>query len=272
MSSYEQFISFGVDAFGIERFLRGVQATCQIFANTPAAASLTNIPISEFIAFGATLNLARRFIRTWRFLDCFSTSQALYNGSSGPTLELWLDITRLSLFGIYGLLETATLPDLSGVTGFGPQMTKQINLEAQKFWFAALACGIVAGASRLLSLYAHAPVPQADEVYDLADGAGDGKDEKKAAEARLKKKQQGEEERAQRAAAKASVLRKTAVDAIDMVIPSSVLRWIAVDTATVGWAMLLSTFLSGYDVWARCGVQLRQAKAAKAPMAKVSKS
>ena len=242
--------------------MRGVQAVCQISANTPQAIASSPIPVAELVAFGATLNLARRFIRTWRFLDCFAVSQSLYNGASAPTLELWLDIMRLSLFGIYGFLETITLPDLSGVTCFGPEMTKRINFEAQKFWFGALICGVVAGVSRLVNLYAHAPIPNVDDVYGLAKGE---KDKGKKQEDQVKaKKAAAEKERAQKSAAKRALLTKTAVDAIDLVIPTSVLRWVAVEPAVVGWAMFLSTLLSGYDVWKKCGVELRKAKASKA--------
>jgi len=167
----------------------------------------------------------------------------------------------MSLLGMYGLLESITIPDLAGVTGFGPQMTKAINLEAQRFWFMALVCGILAGISRLASLYAFAPVPPSGEVYGLVEdeksGAKQEKDEVK------RKKEEAEKEKARTAAKKNALVRKLAVDTLDLCLPTAALRWAVLDPAVVGWAMLVSTLLSGYDVWLRCGVQLRKAKATK---------
>lgn len=50
-------------------------------------------------------------------------------------------------------------------------------------------------------------------------------------------------------------MKRVIVDACDLLIPGSFLGWIGVGNAMVGMAMVLSTVLSGGDVWARAQAQ-----------------
>ena len=46
-------------------------------------------------------------------------------------------------------------------------------------------------------------------------------------------------------------MKKIIVDGCDLLIPGSFLGWIGVGNVTVGMAMVLSTVLSGRDLWTR---------------------
>lgn len=224
-------------------------------------------------------------IRTFRFLACFSAAQALYaGGATTPlSLESWLDVTKLTLLGLYGLLETVTIPDMAGVEVFGGEADRRINLEAQRFWFLALVCGVVGGLLRILTLEAHGAMPATGVGYAAA-GADDEdtkgekvvregeKDELKAEMEKAAEGKKGpkagkaavaEEERRKSGEQRRALVRKVAADAVDMVLPVSVLGWADVDPAVVGLAMFVSTLVSGYDVWKGLGAQMR-ANGAKA--------
>lgn len=90
--------------------------------------------------------------------------------------------------------------------------------DGQRFWFAGLVCGVLAGGMRLVD----------------GDGSGNVNGGKK------------EEE-------KGKLLRRMVADVLDLAIPGSVVGWVRLEPATVGWCMLGSTVLTGWEVWERCG-------------------
>ena len=55
--------------------------------------------------------------------------------------------------------------------------------------------------------------------------------------------------------------RRVVADAVDVLLPGTIVGWTPLAPATVGWAMGFTTLLTGYDVWLRCG---RDAIASKA--------
>lgn len=200
--------------------------------------------------------------------------QALYS-SSTLSLETWLDVSKLTFLGFYGLLETATLPDMAGVEVFGVEWDRKINLEAQRFWFIALVCGVLGGTLRFFALEAEGAVPATGAGYSATadeDTKGEkvvGKDEKE--ELKAEAEPMGKDSKSGKAAAeqrkrsdekKRAVVRKVATDAVDLVLPVSILGWVEFDPAVVGAAMFVSTVLSGYDVWKGVGVQTRNASKA----------
>lgn len=252
------------------------------------------------------LNLARRFIRFFWFLNSFGTSYNLYTSISPPTTpgqrsaggggggwETWLDVLKFTLLGLYGGLESLTLPDLLGVPQvefFGPGRTRALNVEAQRFWFLALVCGVAGNVIRITKAFAYAPVPQHGAGYGTGEkpnGAAGGADSagkpEVAGEGEEKKKKDGgeEEERmdldAERARLKALVVkrregmrrwrgqvafkvrtlgRKVVSDSLDCLIPGVVLGWIDIGPGAVGAAMLVTTILTSRDVWERCGADV----------------
>ncbi|TQN68209.1 NADH-ubiquinone oxidoreductase 51 kDa subunit [Colletotrichum shisoi] len=308
---------------GLERILRGLQALTAISGAYPSLVSLLLLapgapypPLLEALGpLRGHLNLTRRFIRFFWFLNSFGASYNLYtsapssaspappagppqskNGGGGVVpvgLGAWLDILRFTLLGLYGGLESLTLPDLLGVPRlefFGAERTAALNVEAQRFWLLALACGVLANLTRMLKAFAYAPVPQHGHGYG---GGGEevGKDGDKSAEEKEKKKD-GEKQdgdggepldwEAERARLRAIVVkrreerkrwrrhvafqikslgRKVFSDSLDCLIPGVVLGWVNVQPGTVGVAMLVTTVLSSKDIWERCGA----AVAAKRP-------
>lgn len=197
--------------------------------------------------------------------------QSLYVASSPLSLEAWLEVTKLTLLGLYGLLETVTIPDMAGVEVFGAERDRRINLEAQRFWFLALVCGVLGGLLRVFAAEAYGAVPATGAGFAAKgeDTKGDKvvkegeKEELKAETERAGKDKVAEEQRRKSGEKKRALVRKVVVDAVDMVLPVAVLEWADVDPAVVGVAMFVSTLVSGYDVWKGLGVQM-QASASKA--------
>lgn len=183
---------------------------------------------------------------------------------------------KLSLLGLFGLLETITIPDLAGMEVFGAEMSGWLNDEAQRLWFFGLVCGVLGGLLRIVALGAERAVPETGAGYS-AVGDEDTKGEKVVKEgekeelraesgkdsADTKKggKEAVEKERRARAGEKRALARKVAADAVDMVLPVSILGWVEIEPVTVGAAMFVSTVVSGYDVWKGVGVQMRASKA-----------
>lgn len=207
------------------------------------------------------LGLARRYFRLFRFVDAFYSAQMLYNSlsSSAATSEkggkktgfqtdVWLDIFARTFNGMYLLLETSTMVDALGIAGlsvWGPQRTVLINIEAQRFWLFALVCGAVSGCVKVLSLYAMAPVPE------TGDGFGTGE---KVDKAKVKARKEQALKRRQEVQAKLrGILNKVVSDLLDTTIPGVIVGWMNIDPGLVGAAMLITTFLTGKDVWDRCG-------------------
>ncbi|KAK6223759.1 AoPex11B [Colletotrichum tabaci] len=316
---YDQFVAFGSDSAGLERILRGLQALTAIFGAYPSLVSLLLLapgapypPLLEALGpLRGHLNLTRRFIRFFWFLNSFGASYNLYTStpsSSSPVppagppqgkngggvavgLETWLDILRFTLLGLYGGLESLTLPDLLGVPRlefFGAERTAALNVEAQRFWLLALACGVLANLTRMLKAFAYAPVPQHGHGYGTGEEAGKDGD-KNAGEKKEKdgEKQDGDGEEpldweAERARLRAIVVkrreerkrwrrhvafqvkslgRKVFSDSLDCLIPGVVLGWVNVQPGTVGVAMLVTTVLTSKDIWERCGAAVAAKRA-----------
>ncbi|TKW49886.1 hypothetical protein CTA1_2086 [Colletotrichum tanaceti] len=309
---YDQFVAFGSDNAGLERILRGLQALTAIFSAYPSLTSLLLLapgaPYSPLLeALGPLrghLNLARRFIRLFWFLNSFGTSYNLYTSapsSSSPSpsppagtplqsksdggvvvavgLETWLDILRFTLLGLYGGLESLTLPDLLGIPRlefFGAERTAALNVEAQRFWLLALACGVLANLTRMLKAFAYAPVPQHGHGYgtgeelgkdgEKPDGDGGEPLDWKAERARLraivvKRREERKKWRRHVAFQVKSLGRKVFSDSLDCLIPGVILGWVNVRPGTVGVAMLVTTVLTSRDIWERCGAAVAAKRA-----------
>ncbi|KAK1728611.1 uncharacterized protein BDZ83DRAFT_570070 [Colletotrichum acutatum] len=314
--TFDQFVAFGSDSAGLERILRGLQSLTAIFSAYPSLVALALLdadpPFLEALGpLRGHLNLTRRFIRFFWFLNSFGTSYNLYTSissspspssstkkSQGAGLETWLDIIRFTLLGLYGGLESLTLPDLLGVPQiayFGAGRTRALNIEAQRFWLLALAAGVFANLTRVLKAFAYAPVPQHGHGYGTGEKPGEKKDavkdgaEKEAAAAasavsdEKKSGEGGEDEKldweAERTRLRAIVMkrredrkrwrrevavkvkslgRKIFCDSLDCLIPGVILGWVNVQPGTVGIAMFITTVLSSRDIWDRCGATVGQ--------------
>ena len=248
--------------------------------------------------FRSRVALARRFFRVFRFLESFQAAYRLYSPSSpssGKPAEIWLDILGRSFNGMYLLLETSTLLDVMGVPGFsllGAELLPRVNVEAQRFWFLALVCGVAGGLVRLVKTFVYAGVPDSGEGF--GDGSGKAKEkatEVAAAGTEEKTGGDGDEEQEQdgpdawrkerermRQALQArrlerrrliarirtrlsGLLRRLVADVCDLPVPGAVIGWIPVDQGTVGVLMVVSTYLTGLDAWERCGREVAATKA-----------
>ncbi|KAK1590091.1 uncharacterized protein LY79DRAFT_555858 [Colletotrichum navitas] len=295
---YDQFVAFGSDSAGLERILRSLQALTMIFGAYPSLMYLVLLASDSplFEALGPLkdhLNLARRFIRFFWFLNSLGTSYNLFSSArvggsreSGGAigLETWLDMARFTLLGLYGGIESLTLPDLLGVPQlevFGAERTRALNLEAQRFWLLALVSGVLANLAKMLKAFAHAPVPQhghgygtgeqaqqkaGDAAGEKAGGDGEEKLDWEAERARLRvivAKRREERKRWRRNVAfqVRSLGRKIVADSLDCLVPGAVLGWVNVQPGTVGVAMLITTFLTGRDIWERCGAAVEAKRA-----------
>lgn len=184
---------------------------------------------------------------------------------SGPPAEAWLDIFGRTFNGMYLLLETLCLVDALQVPGFslwGPQWFSVLFVEGQRFWFFGLGCGVASGLLKIVKLLAYAPVPPTGEGY----GTGETKDESEMADwekerERLRKimwvrKEQRKLWKSNIKTKSKGLVRKCVADLLDMVMPGSVVGWWKVDQGTLGSILIITTYLTGCEVWERCGREI----------------
>ncbi|ROV91259.1 hypothetical protein VPNG_09682 [Cytospora leucostoma] len=94
-----------------------------------------------------------------------------------PPAEAWLDMLGRTFNGMYLLLETLTLLDSlqqPGLSPWGPAWYRALHAEGQRFWFLALALGAASGLTKIVKLFAYAPVPPTGEGYGYGTGGGGG--------------------------------------------------------------------------------------------------
>lgn len=248
-------------------------------------------------ALNQRLGLARRFFRVFRFLESFNAAQKLYaklSSASGQKagarqpawvrLEPWLDISARTFNGMYLLLEASTVVDALQVPGLSVWTAEQghsITIEAQRFWLFSLVCGLLYNLLEMVNVLAHTPVPatgegfgavgeQPEDKLETAEKSSRSLDEKAGDE--LKKEQERlrgivkirkEQRRLWRREVQGKIYklgRGAAANAIDIILPGSVVGWINVDPGTVGLAMFVTTILTGKDVWERCGQEVSASK------------
>ncbi|KAJ6785690.1 hypothetical protein PWT90_00983 [Aphanocladium album] len=287
----ETFIAFGADIFAVERSMRLLQAVAMIFTSYSGLIALAQPSggLGHHVATRLTLvalqdwfNVTRRSMRTFWFLRAFQSSYLQFTAAGGPkSLEDLLDATAGSLLGIFGLLETITLPDMTRITGlavFGKDETKRLNVQAQMFWFLALLTMVLSSGVKIFRLLAERAVPagtdfgtvEEDEEVDEKSGGGGGgggggskgkkggKDvlaKKREAE---KKRKQDKEEAARKTRAQISALAlKIVSDTVDMVIPANVCGWSNFHPGQVGIAMALTSLITLKGHWERCARALQ---------------
>lgn len=236
------------------------------------AARLTLVSLQDW------LNVTRRSMRTFWFLRAFRGSYAQYTaaasvggGGGGAGVEDLLDVVAGSLLGVFGLLETATLPDMLRIPGlavFGPDETRRLNVQAQMCWFAALLAMVLSGGVKVLRLLAERAVPagadfgaeQQDDEKSSSGGVEKDalvKREKKKREAERKRKQDKEEAAKRTNAQIAALTLKMVNDVLDMVIPANICGWSSFHPGQVGVAMAVTSLITLKGHWERCGRALQ---------------
>lgn len=254
----------------------------------------------------AQVALARRFLRMFRFLECFQTAHRLYaslysqppsppaapppgptrgeekgpgpaTGAQGrrrrrarPPAEAWLDLSARTFNGMYLLLEALTLADALGLPLLGRRWSGALHVEGQRFWFLALACGAAGGAAKLATLLLYAPAPPARGEGEGAYGTGEEYWRAEAAMAdwerereRLRRIMWPRRDRARlwRANVRArwwGLARRCVADLLDLAAPGDVVGWFRFAPGTLGALQVVTTYLTGMEVWERCGREVAE--------------
>jgi len=252
---------------GIERLLRGFHAIAMVLAAYYALIPPLSPPLSLFFhlpsqrilhALASKLGFIRRPFRLFRFLEAFTTTYESFldspsssGGSNTSLLATWtwvLDILSQSFMAVYLLLESVAFPDLlmleAGAEAFfGRKETERIIVESQKWWFMALATGVLAGVGKFWLLRGAVKAGKRKRGKD-----GDGEKAKEREEIVIREK-------------KLKIVRKMAADVMDLSVPGSIIGWVPVSQGTVGFLMCWSTVLTALEVWERCGREIAEAKA-----------
>ncbi|KAL2755527.1 hypothetical protein ACRALDRAFT_1082276 [Sodiomyces alcalophilus JCM 7366] len=263
--SFQQFILVGTDLFGLERLLRGFHSALLVLAGFPAllplltsTASPSAVVLNLLGPLTAQINLIRRAMRTFKFLEPFVASASLVSSlRAGPqSAEVHLDLHASLLLGTFGFLETITLPDMmADVTGqpglgvFGAERADELNMWAQKLWFWGLICAVLSAGLKIRRLLPLSSAAVADTAVSR-DEKRKEKDDGKERERRQREEREGRARRVRKLA------RKTVADSVDLVIPAATLGWVSVEPGLVAVAMLLTSWLTGLDVWEKYGDHL----------------
>lgn len=254
---------------GLERLLRFVQASLQIAVSillSPPNLNNTSLlsrtlsnnyqlhrPLAEL---SGRLGLVRRFIRFFRFFDAFSASYNMFNSLSkegqptGAHLEKTVDVIAGTFNGLYLLLEAVTLVDALRVPGlaiWGIEAESAIKIESQRCWLFALVAGALACMLRLSRVRDLTPTRTASKVTQENTGTNE------------KENAKIEEERARVSMDRAQsrrLTRKMVACVLDMALPGSVVGWIPASKSSVATITLVTSVLTGADVWERCGKEV----------------
>ncbi|KAK4042342.1 hypothetical protein C8A01DRAFT_33545 [Parachaetomium inaequale] len=256
VSTFEQFVKFGTDAYGIERLLRLLQSltTLLLFTPTlltsflPLSSPLTTLTPSTLTHLRTRLATLRQPLRFFRFLDSFSAAWSVLSSLQQSShhhdhhhknkrdwpdrLQQWLDFGSKAFTGMYLLLESLVFIEVVlDAPGLGVWASREVVVglvvDGQRFWFAGLVCGVLGGVVKL-----------------MRDGLEEGKREKGGKRG------------------KGKVVRRLVADVMDLGLPGSVVGWVPLVPGTVGLLMLGSTVLTGLEVWERCGREVVAAKKA----------
>jgi hypothetical protein len=203
----------------------------------------------------------------FRFLDNFNIAHRLWLSlsfsspghnssmlSSSRRVEISLDMLGRTFNGMYLLLETSLLLNAFDIDELRPWggYAHQIGIEAQRFWFLALVCGVLVGIVRLWNIWVSESSPRST---DSSRTVKKGKEKKSPRDIAKANSSPGEESRLRRARTWI-VFRRLVADILDLPVPGSVVGWVNVDSGTVGIVMLGSTLLTAWEVWDRCGREL----------------
>lgn len=240
------------------------------------SASILPIAASSLIQLQGRIGITRRWLRLFRFLGSFRSGWVLYL-SEGKSVDIWLDVLAKSSLGMYGLLESATLLDLIGIDDlaiFGPAQTRNLNREAQLFWFVALYTSVLSHSIRLMQHLTESaskgPNQNKGSAIENPDGSAEskrataeGQNEVEVSLPRLKQHRaasdtiQTKSDSPRRTSSSTSnttrLYMKLMADILDMVLPAVAVGWIRVDTGFVGLAMIGSTAITGLEIWEKCG-------------------
>ncbi|KAL7929074.1 peroxisomal biogenesis factor 11 [Trichoderma chlorosporum] len=279
MTLLRQFIVFGTDNAGIERSLRFLQALVSLIATFPtsqiaAFLYLTSInvpPPASFLQLRSKINLTRRLLRFFRFLEQFKLGWDFY-ASGVLDFDTLLNVLGKTSMGVFGMLESATLLDLLKIDQFeifGAEQTASLNFQAQHFWLIALCISLFRSATGLLRIYSKQVASSSSPSYEKDEKEaqqGNDHQEKDVSstnnddESAPRKPSGNQVERSNGATksrgAVSPLIMKLISDAVDLLLPASAIGLVQVRTEVIAVAMIISTAITASDVWARCGREM----------------
>lgn len=186
---------------------------------------------------------------------------------------------------------TADALAIDGLALWAPETARRLALEAQRFWLFALVCGVLAGSLRAVKVLAYTPVPvpgpattgagsggalgaaseDRDTIQDSTtgekgeggegrDGDGDGDEKWDLQREQARLRGLASERRKARVLWRRDVQAKirrlgrgVVANALDVALPGTAVGWLDLEPGTVGVAMLVTSILTGLEVWERCG-------------------
>ncbi|KAI1062469.1 hypothetical protein LB506_006135 [Fusarium annulatum] len=277
-----------VSPVGIERILRGFQAICSLIVWYPALFALIQPKVPSTLslrALGGQINVSRRFIRFFRFLDTFRAGWLVYVAQGDKSIDMWLDIISKTCFGMFGMMETLTLLDLCGIENlrvFSAEKFQEIDYQSQLFWFAGLYTSVLVTVIRLYRLVAGTPASVKRETVSISSTEKPAElitAEKETAvlsEKMTKDDLDKERERLKSIVNKRKterrawikkfkregyvLLRALVSDLLDMLLPTTTIGWVKLEPGLVSLAMFITTFTTGQAVWERVGQNLQRQK------------
>ncbi|KAK5987740.1 hypothetical protein PT974_11873 [Cladobotryum mycophilum] len=294
VATFEQFVVFGTDNAGIERSLRFFQAACLFLTSYPILISLllSRSPSAIHVIARTSLsqihdriNVTRRLLRFFRFLEYFQSGWILYV-SDYNGIEIWLDVLGRSCLGIFGMLESATLFDLLQIEFFeffGAQQTMDLNYQAQLFWIIALYTSILSSGIKMIRSNVYHGVPKTgagfgtikiskQEASDdkLKEDVGtqdihrilnekmeqDGMEDMNIVRQPEQNENRGDKVK-ESTEQTSTLFMKIIADGLDLILPTAAVGWIEVDKGVIGIVMMITTILTVDEIWERCGRELR---------------
>ncbi|KAH7013316.1 peroxisomal biogenesis factor 11 [Ilyonectria destructans] len=267
-NAYEQFVAFGTDLVGLERLLRLFQSACSLLIAYPLllATLLPNtsevaqaVKATGLAAVRGQINVSRRFIRLFRFMDTFKAGWVLYVAEE-KNLEVWLSIISKTSLGLFGMTETLTLLDLLGIDSlqiFGPIQSKEIDSQSQYLWFGGLAASVLVSLIKLYRLNSSVPVEDPTKTSTTEKDATK-KDAKKEASEKSAEAEKQKQRQQETSAKKVVLVRGIISDAVDMLLPGSAIGWVNITAGQVSSAMFFTTLTTGWAAWERIGEKLQK--------------
>ncbi|KAJ5175802.1 uncharacterized protein N7482_001679, partial [Penicillium canariense] len=218
-----QFSRFVNSGAGLEKTLRLIQSVALIAAVFTGGSTAVRFTTAKL-----QLALTRRFFRFFGFIGSFQHVSALLKKEGLGSVPGWLDLAKSTCFGLYFLLEDLTI--LHAMDVYRVPWEERVMREANTFWFYALSFSL---AGAVYGLLFSGSGGQASQV----------KDQKEKAEAVAVVKTDAPDT--------SDLVRQIVVNFCDLLIPAKFLGWIPTGDLVLGVTMVLSTLLTGREIWKR---------------------
>ncbi|KIV88286.1 hypothetical protein PV10_07981 [Exophiala mesophila] len=248
---------FTNDPVGIDKALKFFQFSLQAIESL----SIEPTDTIRWRAAKGNINTARRFLRLFKWIDCFTVAQAQFQiASTGPAsssienetssdsvskptttsidaTKALLNGLKYSLLGMYLFMEMFVITDAIALTSTTWSGTVQV--ESLKIWGYSLLVSIIISLYELINSQPEAPTTaQSSSVNEKASGTS---------------KEDANVAQTQRAPAtkQQAIFKQLAVDLTDFVVPLYVAHWYPITPLTLGVAGSINGLLGTHSAWYR---------------------